>query len=79
MKPLGKPKLTKTKVAGHQNCAVCHPDTKGGRTREKRMSKQEIESQEHICSQVIPDTFIMCGEGGNYCSPECMRRANESK
>jgi hypothetical protein len=33
--------------------------------------------EQHVCSQVIPGTFIMCSEGGNYCSPECMRRANE--
>jgi len=31
----------------------------------------------HICSQVIPNTFIMCGEMGQYCSQECMRKANE--
>ena len=29
------------------------------------------------CLLVIPNTFIACGEGGNYCSDECMRRANE--
>lgn len=23
------------------------------------------------CLKVIPNTFIVCGEDGNYCSPEC--------
>jgi hypothetical protein len=27
------------------------------------------------CKQVIPGTFIACGEGGNYCSQECMENA----
>lgn len=26
------------------------------------------------CSLVIPNTFIACGEGGNYCSAECLKR-----
>jgi len=29
------------------------------------------------CFGVIPNTFIMCGEMGQYCSQECMRKANE--
>lgn len=34
------------------------------------------------CKGVIPDTFIACGEGGNFCSSEChfddlVRRARE--
>ena len=33
--------------------------------------------QEHLCLEVIPNTFIMCGEMGQYCSEECMRKANE--
>jgi len=31
----------------------------------------------HLCLEVIPGTFIMCGEGEWYCSEECMRKANE--
>jgi hypothetical protein len=31
------------------------------------------------CLGVIPNTFIMCGEMGQYCSQECMRKANEVK
>lgn len=31
------------------------------------------------CRGVIPNTFIMCSEGGNYCSQECMRKANDTK
>lgn len=27
------------------------------------------------CHLVIPNTFIACGEGDNYCSDECMLRA----
>jgi hypothetical protein len=33
--------------------------------------------QEHLCLEVIPGSFIMCGENDWYCSPECMRKANE--
>ena len=33
--------------------------------------------QEHPCLEVIPGTFIMCGESDWYCSEECMRKANE--
>jgi len=29
------------------------------------------------CLGVIPNTFIMCGEMNQYCSDECMRKANE--
>ena len=31
------------------------------------------------CKGVIPNTFIMCGEAGQYCSNECMMRANDNK
>lgn len=31
------------------------------------------------CKLVIPGTVIMCGEDGNYCSQECLRKANEPK
>lgn len=27
------------------------------------------------CKQIIPDTFIACGEEGLYCSDECLLRA----
>lgn len=27
------------------------------------------------CKQVIPGTFIACGEGGNYCSDQCEQYA----
>lgn len=26
------------------------------------------------CKDVIPGTFIACGEGDNYCSQECLER-----
>lgn len=29
------------------------------------------------CWRLIPGTFIMCGEGGNYCSEECLLRSHE--
>lgn len=29
------------------------------------------------CHLVIPGTVIMCGEDVNYCSQECMEKANE--
>jgi hypothetical protein len=31
------------------------------------------------CALVIPGTVIACGEDGNYCSQECMRKANDNK
>lgn len=30
------------------------------------------------CEDVIPGTFIACGEGGNYCSDECLTIAETS-
>ena len=30
---------------------------------------------DHECAGVIPNTFIMCGEDGNYCSTECQEGA----
>mgnify|MGYP003347878732 CR=1 FL=1 len=33
--------------------------------------------KEHLCLEVIPDTFIMCGEMGQYCSQECMKKASK--
>ena len=30
-----------------------------------------------ICSMLIPDTVIACGEGGNYCSEICRLRASK--
>lgn len=29
----------------------------------------------HVCSGVIENTFVVCGEGGNFCSEACMLRA----
>lgn len=29
------------------------------------------------CNGVIPKTFIMCGEMGQYCSQECMEKTNK--
>ena len=33
--------------------------------------------EKHLCLEVIPGTFVMCGESEWYCSEECMRKANE--
>lgn len=27
--------------------------------------------KQHVCAGTIPNTFIACSEGGNYCSAEC--------
>ena len=40
MKPVGKKKI-RTKVAGHQNCAICHPEQKSGKARDGLMSRRE--------------------------------------
>ena len=29
----------------------------------------------HLCLEVIPGTFIICGESGWYCSQECLEKA----
>lgn len=39
-----------------------------------RQSLMEILAQGPTCKVLIPGTFIVCGEDGNYCSSEC--RAN---
>lgn len=31
------------------------------------------------CQQVIPNTFIACGEGGNYCSDACYQASRARK
>jgi hypothetical protein len=35
--------------------------------------------EEHLCLEVIPGTFIMCGEGEWYCSQECLEKAKGKK
>lgn len=30
-----------------------------------------FEFRNKACAGIIPDTFIVCGEGGNYCSDLC--------
>ena len=36
---------------------------------------QNVIRDKQVCQNVISDTFIMCGEGGNYCSIECFESA----
>jgi hypothetical protein len=31
------------------------------------------------CSIIIPNTFVVCGEGGNYCSVQCLDNAATSR
>jgi len=33
--------------------------------------------KEHFCLEVIPGTFIMCGEAGWYCSNECLEKSKD--
>ena len=33
----------------------------------------------HLCLEVIPGSFVMCGENDWYCSEECMRKTKENK
>lgn len=47
MKRQGQKKIS-TRVAGHQKCAFCHPETKGGRAREKRISDRYEEALREI-------------------------------
>jgi len=30
-----------------------------------------MSDKQHVCAGTIPNTFIACSEGGNYCSAEC--------
>jgi hypothetical protein len=32
----------KTRIAGHQDCGICHPGMKGGKSRERREAKTQI-------------------------------------
>lgn len=34
------------------------------------------EEQQETCQGIIPNTFIACGEGGNYCQPSCQEQAS---
>jgi peptidoglycan hydrolase CwlO-like protein len=55
MKPLGTVKKTKTKVEGHQECGVCHPQIKGSRTSENREAEQDIQEQIEELRESISD------------------------
>ena len=34
------------------------------------------EEQQETCQGIIPNTFIACGEGENYCQPSCQEKAS---
>jgi hypothetical protein len=42
----------------------------------KNASEDQEISQE--CLQRIPNTWIMCGEGDNYCSEACLQKASSN-
>lgn len=44
MKPLGIRKI-RARVAGHQNCRICHSESKLGRAREKEDDRREVDQQ----------------------------------
>lgn len=46
MKRMGR-KLTRTRVAGHQDCGDCHPATKGGKARERRICIAAFNEAKH--------------------------------
>jgi len=37
--------------------------------------KEEDKLQSLECTGVIPNTWIICGEGGNFCSDECLKHS----
>ena len=41
MRRLGH-KKTGTRVEGHQDCGICHPDIKGGKARERETVRREV-------------------------------------
>jgi len=44
MKRLGC-KHTKSRLQGHQDCAVCHPRTKAGKAKAKADARREMQNQ----------------------------------
>ena len=50
-------------------------ETFHGPPEEVTILKQLAEAARGKCAGTIPDTFIMCGEGGSYCSETCHLRA----
>lgn len=44
MKQQGR-KVTKTRVPGHQDCAVCHPETKGAKAKERRAWRKAVREE----------------------------------
>ena len=50
-------------------------DPKGGSKNDQSELLSEVD--EHECLLVIPNTFTMCGEDGNYCSEECLNRSKK--
>ncbi len=41
--------------------------------------KYRMKDKQHVCCQVIPNTFIMCGEMGQYCSQQCLEKAKANE
>ena len=62
MRPLGT-KKTCTRVAGHQDCAVCHEDSKVGRAREKRVALAQIEEELPVAVTVRVTAQVLNHEG----------------
>ena len=44
MRPLGSKKYFHT-VSGHQNCAICHPEPKHRKAKEREQGRREIRAQ----------------------------------
>ena len=91
MKKLGSKKM-RTRVEGHQDCSVCHPDTKGGRVHDKRIAfEHEQLSNDDNCGKCYdclddPDAglenptltkFIACVNCGNKRCPKATNHCNE--
>jgi hypothetical protein len=67
MHPLGS-KKTRTHVAGHQECADCHPEPKGGRAADLRRALK----------QLLPDDWLAYTPDG-YNPPEPTKAKRRKK
>jgi hypothetical protein len=62
-------------VEGTYTCR-CGRGLKVGTSSELwHVRRQITQLLEEKCKGVIPNTFIVCGEGGNYCSEACHSQA----
>lgn len=53
-------------------------DERGGAKNVQKEYLEAAETDKIECTGIITGTFIVCGEGGNYCSDSCLSKSKEA-